>query len=214
MRRILRHPREAVTLLAFAAFTALVMTGSLVAQASRAAAQDAGYAPEFTADGDLRLPPDAIWREWPFIGSLVTPNALNDGNAPFPEHHAVYVEPETWAHYKKTGKSLPEIARELDVDGVVEGSVMREAETLRIRASLIDGNSRMEGLYGNFIKSERISVREVGDDLVLLKYLHKAERYPVVWYFTFYRPPDDREDDQRWVVISVRFDTRLDLLGL
>ncbi len=47
----------------------------------------------------------------------------------------------TAMRYKKTEKSLPEIARELNVDGVVEGSVMREAETLRIRASLIDGDS-------------------------------------------------------------------------
>lgn len=67
-------------------------------------AQDAAYVPQFTADKKLKLPEGHIWREWPFIGSLVTPNALNDGNAPFPEHHAVYVEPETWAHYKKTGK--------------------------------------------------------------------------------------------------------------
>lgn len=39
--------------------------------------------------------------------------------------------------YKKTNKSLPEIARELNVDGVIEGSVMRAGNRLRITAQLI-----------------------------------------------------------------------------
>jgi TolB-like protein/DNA-binding winged helix-turn-helix (wHTH) protein/Tfp pilus assembly protein PilF len=39
--------------------------------------------------------------------------------------------------YKKTSKSLPEIARELNVDGVVEGSVMRSGNRVRITARLI-----------------------------------------------------------------------------
>ena len=39
--------------------------------------------------------------------------------------------------YKGAGKSLPEIARELRVDAVVEGSVMRSGERVRIIAQLI-----------------------------------------------------------------------------
>ena len=39
--------------------------------------------------------------------------------------------------YKKTGKTLPEIARELNVDAVVEGSVHRSADRVRITAELI-----------------------------------------------------------------------------
>jgi hypothetical protein len=68
-----------------------------------ATAQDA-YTPKFTADGQLIRPTTPIWREWTYVGSLVTPNALNDGNAPFPEHHMVYIDPKSWAHYKTTGK--------------------------------------------------------------------------------------------------------------
>src|SRR5215467_5212154 len=41
------------------------------------------------------------------------------------------------AHYKGTRKTLPEIARELNVDAVVEGSVSRSANKVRIRAQLI-----------------------------------------------------------------------------
>jgi TolB-like protein/DNA-binding winged helix-turn-helix (wHTH) protein len=39
--------------------------------------------------------------------------------------------------YKKSSKFLPEIARELHVDGVVEGSVMRSGDKIRITAQLI-----------------------------------------------------------------------------
>ena len=43
--------------------------------------------------------------------------------------------------YKSTQKSLPDIARELKVDGVVEGSVIREGNEARITAQLIDARS-------------------------------------------------------------------------
>lgn len=43
------------------------------------------------------------YREWVFVGSPLTPNALNDGKAPFPEFHNVYVEPSAYAHWQKTG---------------------------------------------------------------------------------------------------------------
>lgn len=39
--------------------------------------------------------------------------------------------------YKGTNKSLPEIARELNVDGIVEGSVMRAGPRVRITAQLL-----------------------------------------------------------------------------
>ena len=40
--------------------------------------------------------------------------------------------------YKHTRKSLPEIANELNVDGVVEGTVLRSGDTVRITAQLIE----------------------------------------------------------------------------
>ena len=43
--------------------------------------------------------------------------------------------------YKDTKRPLPEIARELGVDAVVEGTVMRSGERVRITAQLIDGRS-------------------------------------------------------------------------
>ena len=43
--------------------------------------------------------------------------------------------------YKQSKKSLPEIARELDVDGIVEGTVQRSGNRVRITAQLIHGPS-------------------------------------------------------------------------
>jgi TolB-like protein/DNA-binding winged helix-turn-helix (wHTH) protein len=43
--------------------------------------------------------------------------------------------------YKQTKKSLPEIARELNVDGIIEGTVQRSGDRVRITAQLIHGPS-------------------------------------------------------------------------
>src|SRR5712664_2526124 len=43
--------------------------------------------------------------------------------------------------YKKTDKSSPEIARELNVDGIIEGTVQRSGDHVRITAQLIDGST-------------------------------------------------------------------------
>ena len=60
------------------------------------------YDAEFTATGELVRP--SGWREWIFVGSPLTPNAQNGGEAPFPEFHTVYIDPESWEHYKDTGE--------------------------------------------------------------------------------------------------------------
>jgi TolB-like protein/Tfp pilus assembly protein PilF len=43
--------------------------------------------------------------------------------------------------YKDTAKPMPEIASELDVDALIEGSVLRVGDEVRITAQLIDGSS-------------------------------------------------------------------------
>ena len=60
------------------------------------------YLPEYDAAGDLLLPKN--FNEWVYVGSPLTPNALNGGKANFPEFHNVYIEPGSYEIYKKTGK--------------------------------------------------------------------------------------------------------------
>lgn len=56
---------------------------------------------EYNAEGALIRPEDH--REWVFIGAPVTPNDMNNGKAAFPEFHNVYIDPMSFAEYKKTG---------------------------------------------------------------------------------------------------------------
>ena len=58
--------------------------------------------PRFNTQGEL-LQPNGF-RNWVFIGSPLTPHALNGGSAAFPEYHNVYVQPQALAHYMKTGE--------------------------------------------------------------------------------------------------------------
>ncbi len=57
--------------------------------------------PVFTKDGDLVLPTG--FREWVFIGGPITPNSLNNGEAPFPEFHDVYIERDNLSYFQQNG---------------------------------------------------------------------------------------------------------------
>ena len=48
--------------------------------------------PKYTADGKLIAFAPQADRQWIFVGTPVTPNDLNDGDASFPEIHNVYID--------------------------------------------------------------------------------------------------------------------------
>ncbi len=85
--------RTAIALISMAALTS---GGVAVAQEARV------NGPSYGAEGAVYRP--ANWREWVYVGTPLTPNELNDGEAAFPEFHNVYVEPSAWEHYKSTGE--------------------------------------------------------------------------------------------------------------
>jgi hypothetical protein len=58
----------------------------------------------FDKEGALLQPKAEVFREWIQVGTPLTPNDMNDGKAAFPEFHAVYIDPASWTHYKKTGE--------------------------------------------------------------------------------------------------------------
>ena len=57
---------------------------------------------KYNSRGEFIRPKDH--REWVFVGAPVTPNDMNQGKAAFPEFHNVYIDPASYATYKKTGK--------------------------------------------------------------------------------------------------------------
>jgi len=90
--------------------------------------------PQFTADGELiPFSPD-VYREWVFVGTPVTPNDLNDGEAPFPEFHNVYINPSAWRKWKKSG-TFP------------EGTVMVKELTSVGAKKATSGNGYFEGEF-------------------------------------------------------------------
>lgn len=80
--------------------------------AGAVAAQNINH-PTYTDTGAVNAPTD--WRQWVFVGTPLTPNALNGGKAAFPEFHNVYVEPSAFAHFAETGEwaNGTQIAKEL-----------------------------------------------------------------------------------------------------
>ena len=92
----------------FLALTASIASGVIVIAAFAQSPSDSGaqtksrYLPEYTASGDLVLPKG--FHEWVYVGSPLTPNALNGGKAGFPEYHNVYIEPGSYEIYKRTNQ--------------------------------------------------------------------------------------------------------------
>ncbi len=67
--------------------------------------------------------------------------------------------------YKETKKPLPQIARELGVEGIVEGSVMRSGNRVRITAQLIDARQDRH-LWANNYEREMTDVLKLQSEVV------------------------------------------------
>ena len=67
--------------------------------------------------------------------------------------------------YKETKKPLPQIARELGVEGIVEGSVMRSGNRVRITAQLIDARQDRH-LWANNYEREMTDVLALQSEVV------------------------------------------------
>lgn len=96
-----------------AAIACAVLAGSSILGTAFVANSQEIVEASFTDDGDAMRPEG--WRSWIYVGTPLTPNALNGGEAPFPEFHNVYVEPSAYSAFAQTGE-WPEgtqIAKEL-----------------------------------------------------------------------------------------------------
>lgn len=119
------------------------------AMAAEAKAEPASFAkPEYTADGALKLPAD--FEQWVYVGSPLTPNALNGGKANFPEFHNVYIQPGAYREYQRTGV-FP------------EGTIMFKELQLTLKGDRADG-SRAEasgrGYFPGALNGADVSVKD------------------------------------------------------
>ena len=126
MKRSLFAPRRVI---AGAAVLTLCAFGSTYTEA-----QESAYPkPSFTAGGAL-IRPDVRYREWVYVGTPLTPNALNPPEAPFPEFHNVYIHPDDFDHWKNTG-TFP------------DGTVMVKELVLVGATSAVSGNGYFQGEF-------------------------------------------------------------------
>jgi TolB-like protein/Flp pilus assembly protein TadD len=69
-------------------------------------------------------------------------------------------------HFKSTSKTVPEIARELSVDAVVEGAVVRDGNRVRISAQLIDAHTDLH-LWAQSYEGDLSDVLRLQDQVAL-----------------------------------------------
>jgi len=72
-----------------------VLTSAAAPPAS-AHSQAAATVVEFSPDGKLKQP--VGYRKWVCIGTPVTPKEMNSGDESISEFHAVYMDPDSFAH--------------------------------------------------------------------------------------------------------------------
>lgn len=130
-----------------------VCGASIAAIALQAALPTMAHADDaFTMNaGELQRPTG--YREWIYVGTPVTPNDMNDGKAAFPEHHNVYIDPESWSHWKEKGEFR---------DGTI---LVKELVSVGSKAA-VSGKGYFQGEYIGLeatIKSKKHSPDEPGN---------------------------------------------------
>jgi hypothetical protein len=137
---------------------AFTMMLAIIASMGATSAQAQEY---FTIEnGQLERPQG--YREWVYVGTPVTPNDMNDGKAAFPEHHNVYIDPESWAHWKSSGEFR---------DGTI---LVKELVSVGSKAA-VSGNGYFQGDY-------------IGLEATIKSTTHYADE-PGNWaYFSFSTP--------------------------
>ena len=118
----------------------------------------------YTEDGQLIRPEG--WRKWVYVGTPLTPHDMNDGKAAFPEFHNVYVDPESFATFERTGE-FP------------DGTQLVKELTLVGSKSAVSGNGYFMGEFSGLEVAVKDSIR------------FKDE--PGGWaYFSFGHVPEDQ----------------------
>lgn len=90
---------------------------------------------------------------------------------------------------------------------VADGPLRERTEEV---ARLVDSAAKLEQRYGVYRGRDSIDAKNIGADLIVLRYLYKAEKFPVVWEFTFYRTDSAAGIKRDWSLIALKFDTKLD----
>ncbi|MGB7335385.1 MAG: cytochrome P460 family protein, partial [Salaquimonas sp.] len=104
--------------------------------------------PTYLEDGSIVRP--IGWETWVFIGSPLTPDELNGGNATFKEFHSVYIEPSAFEHYRKTGE-FPNGTQMVKVRSLLyEGELCWDVDPTNGSCVAVSGRGYFNGDYSGF----------------------------------------------------------------
>jgi hypothetical protein len=131
------------------------------------------------------------------------------------QDESAFTDPVVAKLNDRVHRFLSEIAERREADAfkdLLSGSQLAE-QTAAVK-TLVERAKELSERYGTYRESEAVGAKRVGKDLVLLKYLYKCEKFPVVWHIAYYRDArgTSNSSDDHWIVISLRFDTQLDAL--
>ena len=81
------------------------------------------------------------------------------------------------------------------------------AEVAHLQSRVDDLNTR----FGGILHWDRLDTRQLGTDVIVMRYILKYDRFPVIWSFAFYRKPSPTTmtNPNTWVVVELQFDTNL-----
>jgi hypothetical protein len=80
------------------------------------------YGPNYTKDGEVLRP--VGWRRWVYVGTPLTPDDMNGGEATFREFHNVYIDPHSFEVFSETGEfpNGTQLVKEMVLVGSKEAS--------------------------------------------------------------------------------------------
>jgi len=96
-------------------------------------------------------------------------------------------------------------------EGLWHQSLLASLDTEQ-RSKLRSGIDDLEKEFGKLISWERYESKDIGKDIVQVRYIFKYEQHPVIWTFSFYRKPvvaPKSGTSTSWVLVGLHFDTEL-----
>lgn len=96
--------KKRLTLLVPVAFMVLFLGAcSVNSSQTKNGTSSAAGSDYFKIDDQGMLTRPVDYRSWVYVGTPTTPNDMNNGKAPFPEFHNVYIDPMSYEYWKETG---------------------------------------------------------------------------------------------------------------
>jgi len=98
-------------------------------------------------------------------------------------------------------------------DGLLIQSPLNLSESASQLAELKNKTEEARNQFGEILNWERYDSKQIGADVIVIRYILKYDRYPVIWSFAFYRKPSSSPvsvmNPNRSVLVEVQFDPSL-----